>query len=218
MNTFETLIFVPEGTLLNEKLAEQTALRQTVKKFSGNFGPAQRIKYTDLAEHSKLMGQKKRIEVLLQNFLPNEIKEARPYFNQQITKQARLIKDSQEFLEEVKGHLNLFLYGKENKSALMPRLKKAGIAAYFESLYFADDFKEKLPDKAVFRNIIEKTGVDPDTALVIGSNLSDEIQGAENADIKSMWLAPKKEKIPITPHPTLHLAKLSDLLFYLNIE
>lgn len=31
MNTFESLIFVPEGTLLNEKLALKTALRQTLK-------------------------------------------------------------------------------------------------------------------------------------------------------------------------------------------
>ena len=28
MATFETLIFIPEGSLLNEKLAEKTALRQ----------------------------------------------------------------------------------------------------------------------------------------------------------------------------------------------
>ena len=30
MSTFNTLIFIPEGSLLNEKLAVKTALRQTL--------------------------------------------------------------------------------------------------------------------------------------------------------------------------------------------
>lgn len=31
MTKYQTLIFVPEGSLLNEKTAEQVALRQTLK-------------------------------------------------------------------------------------------------------------------------------------------------------------------------------------------
>ncbi|MCT7862013.1 MAG: HAD family hydrolase, partial [Lactobacillus crispatus] len=53
--------------------------------------------------------------------------------------------------------------------------------------------------------------------LIIGTNLDEEIQGAENANLKSLWLAPKKDKIPISPHPTLHLSKLADLSFYLDL-
>ncbi|PEH03519.1 hypothetical protein CP356_09760, partial [Lactobacillus sp. UMNPBX5] len=45
-----------------------------------------------------------------------------------------------------------------------------------------------------------------------------EIQGAENANLKSLWLAPKKDKIPISPRPTLHLSKLADLDFYLDLD
>ena len=48
MSTFETLIFVPEGSLLNQKLAEKTALRQTLKHFGLDWGPAERLRYTSL--------------------------------------------------------------------------------------------------------------------------------------------------------------------------
>lgn len=218
MDTFTTLIFIPEGTLLNEKLAERTALRKTVKHYTGNFGPAERIKYTDLTAQFKLLSQNQRINLILENFLPSELPEAKLYFNDQLSKQHQVIKGSPEFLQTIKGKINLFLLGKEKKTQLLPRLKAGELDSYFESIYFPEDFKEKLPDKAILRTIISKTNVDPDQVLVVGANLSDEIQAAENSNLKSLWLAPKKEKIPITPHPTLHLAKLSDLLFYLNIE
>ena len=38
MSTFNTLIFIPEGSLLNEKLAVKTALRQTLKYFGLDWG------------------------------------------------------------------------------------------------------------------------------------------------------------------------------------
>lgn len=217
MASFTSLLFVPEGSLLNEQLALRTALHQSMRHFGQAFGPAQRIKYNALTAHFKLASQDKQITLLLQNFLPAE-KSALVYFKEQLAQQDRLKPGSLEFLQTVQGKITLLLYGKEKKKDLKPRLAKSGLQQYFTHLFFADDFKQKLPDKAVFRQIVAQTGVDPDTVLVIGSNLQDEIQGAENADLKSLWLAPKKEKIPISPHPTLHLAKLSHLLFYLNIE
>lgn len=218
MNNFASLLFIPEGSLLNEKLAQRTALRQTAKHLGQEFGPAERLKYNDLSAHFKLLSEKQQNNSLIANFFPDQKEAAQNYFDQQLMKQHRLMPGSQSFLELVKGQLKLILCGKENKAALLPRLEAAGIAQDFNALFFADDFKEKLPDKAIFRQIVRKENLDPDTVLVIGTNLSEEIQGAENDNLDSLWLAPKKEKIPISPHPTLHLTKLSDLLFYLNIE
>ncbi|MDN6040296.1 MAG: HAD family hydrolase, partial [Lactobacillus sp.] len=41
MSTFDTLVFIPEGSLLNEKLAEKNALRQTLKQYDLDWGPAE---------------------------------------------------------------------------------------------------------------------------------------------------------------------------------
>lgn len=171
MDTFETLIFIPEGTLLNEKLAERTALRQTLKYFKHDFGPAERLKYTDLANNFKLLTSEQRIAMLVQNFLPNE-PSALNYFYEQLSKQNRLIKGSLDFLNSVKGEVTLVLYGKESKANLLPRLKDAGIADEFEAMFFADDFSTKLPDKKIFDDIVKKLDCDPDTTLIIGSTLS----------------------------------------------
>lgn len=75
-----------------------------------------------------------------------------------------------------------------------------------------------MPNKNVLFQIIKEQELDPDNCLVIGTDLVEEIQGAENAGLQSLWIAPKKVKMPISPRPTLHLTKLSDLLFYLELN
>ena len=58
MSTFETLIFIPEGSLLNQKLAEKTALRQALKHFGLDWGPAERLRYTSLQKQFKTLSRK----------------------------------------------------------------------------------------------------------------------------------------------------------------
>lgn len=217
MDTFTSLIFIPEGTLLNEKLALKAALRTSMRNLNKDFGPAEQLKYSQISNNFKMLSEKEQIQLLLANFLPDE-NDALTIFQANLAKQHRLIKGSLDFLTQVKGHLTLVALGKTKKDILLPRLKSSGIADYFEALFFADDFSEQFPDKNLLIKIIANLNLDPDSCLVIGANLNDEIQAAENANLKSLWLAPKKEKIPITPHPTLHLSRLADLLFYLNIE
>ena len=132
--------------------------------------------------------------------------------------QTRLVKGAIDFIDEVSGKLHLILLAKEKRTQIEPRLGPTELLSSFDNAYFADDFTDKLPSKNIFFKILkDNPDIDPNTVLVIGTNLDEEIQGAENANLKSLWLAPKKDKIPISPHPTLHLSKLADLSFYLDL-
>lgn len=218
MSTFDTLIFIPEGSLLNEKLAEKTALRQTLKHFGIDWGPAERLKYTSLQKQFKTLSNDEQIDLSLTTFLDKDISETRPIFNDLMKEQTRLVKGTPDFLDQISS-LRLILLAKETRSQIELRLAPSELLSSFDHVYFADDFKEKLPNKNIFFKILkDHPEIDPDTVLVIGTSLDEEIQGAENANLKSLWLAPKKDKIPISPHPTLHLSKLTDLSFYLNIN
>lgn len=104
-------------------------------------------------------------------------------------------------------------FGKEKREDLLPTMQKLKLDQYFDHLFFQEDIAEQ-----PFSSIIKKLGLDPDTCLIIGNNLNDEIKAANQENIKSLWIAPRKEKVPITPHPTLKLSHLSDLEFYLNLE
>lgn len=219
MATFDTLIFIPEGSLLNEKLAIKTALRQTLKHFGLDWGPAERLRYTSLEKQFKTLSIDEQINLSLSTFLKNNLSETRAVFNDKMKDQTRLVKGAIEFLDDISGRLSLILLAKETKEQIEPRLIPTELLSLFDHAYFADDFDDKLPNKNIFFKILkDHPDIDPDNVLVIGTNLDEEIQGAENANLKSLWLAPKKDKIPISPHPTLHLSKLSDLSFYLDIN
>lgn len=218
MATFETLIFIPEGSLLNEKLAEKTALRQTLKHYGLDWGPAERLRYTSLEKEFKNLSSDDQIDLALSTFLKEDLSKTRTVFDDAMKDQTRLVKGAIDFIDEVSGKLHLILLAKEKRTQIEPRLAPTELLSSFDNAYFADDFTDKLPNKNIFFKILkDNPDIDPDTVLVIGTNLDEEIQGAENANLKSLWLAPKKDKIPISPHPTLHLSKLADLSFYLDL-
>ena len=218
MATFETLIFIPEGSLLNEKLAEKTALRQTLKHYGLDWGPAERLRYTSLEKEFKNLSSDDQIDLALSTFLKEDLSKTRTVFDDAMKDQTRLVKGAIDFIDEVSGKLHLILLAKEKRTQIEPRLAPTELLSSFDNAYFADDFTDKLPSKNIFFKILkDNPDIDPDTVLVIGTNLDEEIQGAENATLKSLWLAPKKDKIPISPHPTLHLSKLADLSFYLDL-
>lgn len=218
MATFETLIFIPEGSLLNEKLAEKTALRQTLKHYGLDWGPAERLRYTSLEKEFKNLSSDDQIDLALSTFLKEDLSKTRIVFDDAMKDQTRLVKGAIDFIDEVSGKLHLILLAKEKRTQIEPRLAPTELLSSFDNAYFADDFTDKLPSKNIFFKILkDNPDIDPDTVLVIGTNLDEEIQGAENANLKSLWLAPKKDKIPISPHPTLHLSKLADLSFYLDL-
>ncbi len=218
MAIFETLIFIPEGSLLNEKLAEKTALRQTLKHYGLDWGPAERLRYTSLEKEFKNLSSDDQIDLALSTFLKEDLSKTRTVFDDAMKDQTRLVKGAIDFIDEVSGKLHLILLAKEKRTQIEPRLAPTELLSSFDNAYFADDFTDKLPSKNIFFKILkDNPDIDPDTVLVIGTNLDEEIQGAENANLKSLWLAPKKDKIPISPHPTLHLSKLADLSFYLDL-
>lgn len=218
MATFETLIFIPEGSLLNEKLAEKTALRQTLKHYGLDWGPAERLRYTSLEKEFKNLSSDDQIDLALSTFLKEDLSKTRTVFDDAMKDQTMLVKGAIDFIDEVSGKLHLILLAKEKRTQIEPRLAPTELLSSFDNAYFADDFTDKLPSKNIFFKILkDNPDIDPDTVLIIGTNLDEEIQGAENANLKSLWLAPKKDKIPISPHPTLHLSKLADLSFYLDL-
>lgn len=218
MTKFKTLIFVPEGSLLDEKAAERSALSQTIKSLGREFGPTERLKFTNLQGQIKLLSQKERVKLMLQKFCGENLEQAGQIFLKKMRAQKQLVKDAIPFLDEVQGKVKLILLSKEDKATVSARLEETELMNYFSAAYFNEDFADKLPDKKVLFKIIQEQNLEAATCLIIGTNLSEEIQAAENADLQSLWLAPKKVKMPISPRPTLHLNKLSDLLFYLELS
>lgn len=102
---------------------------------------------------------------------------------------------------ETKDILNL-LYGKvrmaiaSNAQRLftIPELKKFNLLRYFEKILFSSDIKIGKPNSIFFHKILEMTNVEPKNAIYVGDNLFDDIWGAQQAGIKTIWIN-RNEKI-----------------------
>lgn len=221
MGKFDSLIFVPEGAILNEGVAERNALRQTLDEVASGFGPKQRIQYAELLSQIKFLTFSDRIELVLQTFCRHELYSARKIFYQKMKEQKQLVKDVGLFLGELSDmddQIKLILCSKEDRETISSRLDESELLNCFSAVYTQDDFVQRLPNEEVLMTIVQEQNLDPATCLVIGTDLADDIQGAENAGLASLWIAPRNIKTPIHPNPTIHLTTLSDLLFYLELS
>jgi FMN phosphatase YigB (HAD superfamily) len=62
-------------------------------------------------------------------------------------------------------------------------------------------------------------GVSAGRALFIGDSVSDDVVGADNAQIPVAWVNPKNEPLPPgAPTPRYMIAQLSDLISVLSVE
>ena len=85
-------------------------------------------------------------------------------------------------------------------------LERVGLRAYFHHLWTSRELGAAKPDRAFFTAILDLLGLEPSTCVMIGNDLTKDIQGAKAAGLLTVWLSGQ-------PHPAadLTIATLYDL-------
>ena len=68
------------------------------------------------------------------------------------------------------------------------RPEALGIQNLLQFSIFAEDHSVEKPDPAIFQILLEQTGCSPEEVLHVGDSIEDDLVGAANAGIKSVWL------------------------------
>lgn len=205
---YKNIILIPEGTIFNEKITERAAIKNTLKKFGVNNFNDKKELFNQLFDRYINEKRTKRYELLLTALLPEvDSNESKSLFYQQLIHQTRLTKNIQTDLTNLSSVTKIIIYSFLPKEVISARLENTNLALNLPI------FSAVSPDK--FTDIIKQKQWDADETLVIGTNLSDEIQEANDENVDSMWISTGR-KVPITPHPTLHMKKFADSLFYVN--
>ena len=63
-----------------------------------------------------------------------------------------------------------------------------GLAAYFETVVFAQDHRVAKPDKGIFEVVERQLGVVPDACVLVGDHPVNDVAGAHGAGWRSVWL------------------------------
>ena len=205
---YKNIILIPEGTIFNEKITERAAIKNTLKKFGVNNFNDKKELFNQLFDRYINEKRTKRYELLLTALLPElDLNESKSLFYQQLIHQTRLTKNIQTDLTNLSSVTKMIIYSFLPKEVISARLENTNLTLNLPI------FSAVSPDK--FTDIIKQKQWDADETLVIGTNLSDEIQEANDENVDSMWISTGR-KVPITPHPTLHMKKFADSLFYVN--
>ena len=205
---YKNIILIPEGIIFNEKITERAAIKNTLKKFGVNNFNDKKELFNQLFDRYVNEKRTKRYELLLTALLSEvDLNESKSLFYQQLACETRLTKNIQTDLTNLSSVTKMIIYSFLPKEVISARLENTNLALNLPI------FSAVSPDK--FTDIIKQNQWDTEETLVIGTNLNDEIQKANDEKVDSMWISTGR-KVPITPHPTLHMKKFADSLFYVN--
>jgi putative hydrolase of the HAD superfamily len=92
-------------------------------------------------------------------------------------------------------------------------MKSAGIDHYFEEIITVDKAKALKPDKAIFDYALKCTNASVSSSLMIGDNYEADIKGAINANFKTVFYNPERQKT--LEKPTFDIATLVEIKTFL---
>jgi FMN phosphatase YigB (HAD superfamily) len=67
------------------------------------------------------------------------------------------------------------------------------------------------PNPLIFNTLLKKICLNPCDVIMVGDNIKNDIQGAKNAGIKSIWYNPEHTENPTGILPDFEIANLLEL-------
>ena len=90
--------------------------------------------------------------------------------------------------------------------------ERCGLAGYFQFAVFAQDHGIQKPDPLLFQIAIERAGCAKRQLLHVGDSFRNDIIGAKQAGIKSVWLNRQCEDKEMTEQPDFEISSLTEMI------
>lgn len=116
------------------------------------------------------------------------INELALLFRIMTTKKIELFSDTISVLERLRKKVRCALISNAQRLFTVPELMKFDLLKYFETILFSSDIKVKKPSPKIFLKALRDLKIKPQDAVYVGDNLFDDIWGAKNAGMKTVWI------------------------------
>ena len=156
----------------------------------------------------------KRFHLLLEETgLAADAKEVSATYLAHLAGEAVLLDQAEETLAQLSGAYHFALVTNGLKEVQRHRLKKSGLARYFEAVIISDEIGASKPENAFFHETFHQIGwPDKSRVLIIGDSLTSDIQGANNYWIDACWVNLNRAVPPAKYRITYEINLLPDLL------
>lgn len=213
---FQALLFDVDGTLLDFKKTERTALEYVGKEFQI---PDQKpwIKFYQTLNASLWKGFEQgkyekqfifdtRFQTLLDHFQMEGNGIAMEHrYREYLNKGCDTIKDAHVVIEELSKRYDLYIVTNGVAKTQHLRLENAQLKHYFKDIFVSETIRHQKPDPAYFAYVCDHIPYEKTKLLIIGDSLSSDIAGAKAYGMQSCWFNPEKKKAKdILPDMEIH--------------
>lgn len=152
------------------------------------------------------------------NFNPTEeyCLEVSDYFLERCSCKPGVVKDAHEIMQYLKDRgYRLHICSNGFREVQFKKLTVSRLMPFFEHIILSEDAGVNKPAREFFDFAINTTGANPQTTLMIGDNLSTDIQGAHDAGLKTMYFNRKGVENTTNEEIDFQIFALSDIKKYL---
>ena len=116
-----------------------------------------------------------------------------------------------ELLDELQDHYTLALITNGVPDIQRCKITAVDLEKYFKTITISGELGIGKPDSRIFTHTLEKLSAPADRAIMIGNSLGRDIQGAHNAQIRSVWLMTDDPEPATTITPDHQINNLKEI-------
>lgn len=208
MNKFDFILLDADGTLLDYDQEEEWALQAAFRQYGIIYQEAIREKYRHIngklwLEYEFGKVTKEKLQLLRFEKLFQELKIetkidclefSRCYLNA-FGEKAFLMKGARELCRKLNQELELPLVLVSNGTTEIQqkRLNRTEINSFFSHIFTSDEVGYQKPQKEFFEKVFLQLGkINRERILIVGDSLTADIEGGNNAGIKTCWYNPSR--------------------------
>jgi putative hydrolase of the HAD superfamily len=120
--------------------------------------------------------------------------------------------ESEQVLHDLKKKFRLALITNGAPDIQGTKIDGSNLASFFETIIISGDHGFGKPDLRIFQLALERLGVAPHEAVMIGDSLNRDIAGARDAGIRTIWINRYHRTLTVShPVPDIELTDLREL-------
>ncbi len=226
LSNIKAIFFDADDTIVNHKQCEKKALEYLFNKiqkeykeqYQDIFRPLDRNLWNSVANNSNPVPEENIPEYRFKEFFKiidleyTDYKEANKFFQEGLAKQVALTENAYNIVK--------YLYEKKYKICVVtnglvklqePRITNSQISKYIFEIIISEKVGVKKPNPQIFNMLLDKLSLESSEVIMIGDSLEKDIQGAKNANIKTIWYNPDRKINNTKIIPNYQIADLLEI-------
>lgn len=220
---YDILLFDLDDTLLDFHRAEAQALQETLESLGIASSPQAVAAYREIngamwrrLEEGTIAREElkwRRFAILFSQMgIKASAHQATAQYESRLKEKAYFLPGARELLEQLKGTCRLYLVTNGNLLVQENRIKKAGIAGYFNDIFISQQVGYEKPHLEFFLACFRRIeNFSLSRTMIIGDSLTSDIRGGAGAGICTCWFHPDERPKPSDLKPDYEIKDLLEL-------